>query len=127
MPADVTAVTAVDHNKHIAVTVPSEGGVEAVHMPTRRGEAQVSVMQHLDELEERQMQLEDIPSEWWLHGSDSGEGITNENLTAFNSLPGKMEKAVAKAVGGIRVYLDGQAVGYLVTPYVSQNIALDIG
>ena len=92
------------------------------------GDVYDSIIQHIDELDkDQQLGLEDIPASWWLHGSESGEGITNENLTAFNSLPGKMEKAVAKAVGGIRVYLDGQAVGYLVTPYVSQNIALDIG
>ena len=92
------------------------------------GDIYENIMRHLDEMDrEQQLTMEDLPASWWMHGSESGEGITNENLTAFNSLPGKMEKAVAKAVGGIRVYLDGQAVGNLVTPYVSQNIALDIG
>ena len=61
------------------------------------------------------------------NGADSGEGITNENLSAFNALPTNMTKAVAKGVSGIRVYLDGQTVGRLVAPYVSQEIASQIG
>ena len=61
------------------------------------------------------------------NGADSGEGITNENLSAFNALPTNMTKAVAKGVSGIKVYLDGQTVGRLVAPYVSQEIASQIG
>lgn len=92
------------------------------------GDVYDSIIQHLDQLDrDQQLGLEDLPANWWLHGNDTGEGITNENLSAFNALPANMEKSVAKAVGGIRVYLDGQAVGRLVTPYVSQQIASEIG
>lgn len=71
--------------------------------------------------------IEDLPANWWLHGNDTGnEGITNENLTAFNNLPGKMEKAVAKAVRGIRVEIDGQYAGRILAPYVSQEIATEV-
>ena len=94
----------------------------------RFGDVYEDIIQHLDQLDrDQQLGLEDLPANWWLHGNDTGEGITNENLTAFNALPANMEKSVAKAVGGIRVYLDGQAVGRLVTPYVSQQIASEIG
>lgn len=65
----------------------------------------------------------DLPANWWLHGRNTGEGITNENLTAFNSLPDKMQKAVAKGVSGIRVEIDGQSAGRILAPYVSEYIA----
>lgn len=92
------------------------------------GDVYEGIMKHLDTMDrDEQLGLEDLPANWWLHGNDTGEGITNENLSAFNALPANMEKSVAKAVGGIRVYLDGQAVGRLVTPYVSQQIASEIG
>ena len=68
----------------------------------------------------------DLPANWWLHGNDTGEGITNENLTAFNNLPSKMEKAVAKAVSGIRVSIDGRTAGQILAPYVSESIASNI-
>ena len=70
--------------------------------------------------------IEDLPANWWLHGNETGEGITNENLNAFNNLPGKMEKAVAKAVSGIRVEIDGQYAGRILAPYVSQEIATEV-
>ena len=65
----------------------------------------------------------DLPANWWLHGSNTGEGITNENLTAFNSLPEKMQKAVANGVSRIRVEIDGQSAGRILAPYVSEYIA----
>ena len=70
--------------------------------------------------------IEDLPANWWLHGNDNNEGITNENLSKFNSLPGNIEKAVSRAVSNIRVNMDGQAVGNLVAGYVSANIAASI-
>lgn len=70
--------------------------------------------------------IEDLPANWWLHGNDNNEGITNENLSKFNSLPGNIERAVSRAVSNIRVNMDGQAVGNLVAGYVSANIAASI-
>ena len=69
------------------------------------------------------MNLDDIPADWWMHGANQGEGITNENLSAFNALPDKMQKAVAKGVSGIRVTIDGQSAGRILAPYVSEYIA----
>ena len=87
-----------------------------------------SIIKHLDEMDrDQQLGLEDIPANWWLHGDDKGEGITNENLTAFNKLPGEMKKAVKEGVSGIRVYLDGRAVGSAVADEVSRQIASKIG
>lgn len=70
--------------------------------------------------------IEDLPANWWLHGNDNDDGITNENLSRFNSLPGEMKKAVKEGVSGIRVTLDGRAVGALVAEYVSAAIAENI-
>ena len=70
--------------------------------------------------------IEDLPANWWLHGNDNDDGITNENLSRFNNLPGEMKKAVKEGVSGIRVTLDGRAVGALVAEYVSAAIAENI-
>ena len=84
------------------------------------------MMNHLIQTEDNWRGIEDLPADWWLHGANQGEGITNENLSAFNSLPGKMEKAVARAVGGIRVTIDGRTAGQILAPYVSESIASNI-
>ena len=70
--------------------------------------------------------IEDLPANWWLHGNDNDDGITNENLSRFNNLPGEMKKAVKEGVSGIRVTLDGRAVGNIVAEYVSEAIAQQI-
>ena len=70
--------------------------------------------------------IEDLPAEWWKNPNNGGDGITNDNISKFNSLPGNIEKAVAKAVAGIRVSMDGRTVGQLVAPYVSEQIAESI-
>ena len=86
------------------------------------------LMSMIDMLQEKQgwQGIEDLPANWWLHGNDNNEGITNENLSKFNSLPGNIEKAVSRAVSNIRVNMDGQAVGNLVAGYVSAQIAASI-
>ena len=94
----------------------------------RFGDVYDSIIKHLDEMDrDQQLGLEDIPANWWLHGDDKGEGITNENLTAFNKLPGEMKKAVKEGVSGIRVYMDGRVVGGIVADEVSRQIAAQIG
>ena len=70
----------------------------------------------------------DLPSEWWQNlGSKLDNGVTSEDLSSFRGLPAGMQKAVqagaAAGVSGIRVNLDGRAVGELVAPYVSTMIA----
>lgn len=70
----------------------------------------------------------DLPASWWTNTGNSatgGDGITNENLSKFNSLPGDIEKAVARSISGIHVTMDGVAVGRLVASTVSQIIALN--
>ena len=84
------------------------------------------MMNHLIQTEDNWRGIEDLPADWWLHGANQGEGITNENLSAFNSLPNKMEKAVARAVSGIRVSIDGRTAGQILAPYVSESIASNI-
>jgi len=68
---------------------------------------------------------EDLPADWWdKFGPDNG--LSGEDLQGFRSLPGAMSSAVARGVSGIKVTLDGQTVGNLVAPYVSEQIALSI-
>ena len=74
--------------------------------------------------------LEDLPSEWWQHqGGNSGntDGLTSEDAKSMTGAVQQMPKAVAKALNGLTVKMDGQAVGYIVAPYVSQQIASQIG
>lgn len=67
-----------------------------------------------------------IPAYSW---TDRNE-LTSDDLSSFRGLPAEMSKAVASGaaagVSGITVNLDGQKVGILVAPYVSQEIARDI-
>ena len=74
--------------------------------------------------------LEDLPSEWWQHqGGNSGntDGMTSEDAKSMTGAVQSMPKAVAKALSGLSVKMDGQTVGYIVAPYVSQQIASQIG
>lgn len=63
-----------------------------------------------------------IPADWWTGKNE----LTQEDLNNFNSVPGMMKAAVREGVGNIRVIMDGQSVGYLVAPYVSEQIARDM-
>jgi hypothetical protein len=66
----------------------------------------------------------DLPADWWQSGG-STDGLTSDDISGFRSLPGQMKAAVQQGVNGIRVYMDGETVGRLVTPYVSEQIARD--
>ena len=65
----------------------------------------------------------DIPSTWWQNPSGQNNGITSSDLQGFRSLPGQVSSAVSRGISGIKVTLDGQTVGNLVAPYVSNYIA----
>ena len=62
-------------------------------------------------------------------GGNSGnqDGMTSADAKSMTDAVNKMPSAVQRGVSGIRVYMDGQAVGNLVAPYVSAAIARDIG
>ena len=64
-------------------------------------------------------------------GSSQQEGITSSDIDTFRRMPAQIELAAqrgtAKGVSGIKVTLDGVAVGRLMAPIVSQMIARDIG
>ena len=70
--------------------------------------------------------MEDLPASFW---EDAG-GVSEADLQGFRSVPNAMVAAVrtgaAEGVSGIRVFLDGETVGRLVAPYVSQGIARDV-
>ena len=70
--------------------------------------------------------MPNIPADAWTNQNN----ITSEDLSSFRGLPAQMLQAVASGaaagVSGITVNLDGQKVGVLVAPWVSQEIARDI-
>ena len=94
------------------------------------------LLARIDGLLESGYQEQDLP-EWWFSGPDwpgssgSGEGgLTSGDIQGFRSLPGQLQAAAragtAAGVSGIRVELDGAAVGRMVAPEVSRIIAADI-
>lgn len=62
--------------------------------------------------------LYDVPAESWIDGQE-----LNNNIGGLKTIPGLIEKAVARGISGIRVTMDGHEVGVLVAPTVSQEIA----
>ena len=91
------------------------------------------VFRKLDELDaEGKERPEDIPADWWMGAWTSGnqDGITSGDLQDFRGLPAGI-KAAAKAgvsagISGLKVNMDGRAVGAIVAPYVSEIIARDL-
>ena len=70
---------------------------------------------------------EDTPAFWWqTQGGNTGntDAMTGEQARTMTGAVTQMPAAVARAVSGIQVNMDGQAVGRLVAPYVSQQIAM---
>ena len=71
-------------------------------------------------------------SGWWQTQTNNGgnagntDGLTAVDAQNMTSAVQQMPGAVAKGISGIRVNLDGQTVGRLVAPYVSQQIAQEI-
>ena len=87
------------------------------------GDVYESIIRNLDKLSQLdQMNLTDIPSDWW----NNPNGLTSEDVSGFRSVPGLMKAAVREGVSNIRVIMDGQTVGNLVAPYVSEQIARDM-
>ena len=95
------------------------------------GDVYDSIIQHLDQLNrDQQLGMEDLPANWWQHqGGNSGntDGLTSEDAKSMTGAVQQMPKAVAKALSGLTVKMDGQTVAYIVAPYVSQQIASQIG
>lgn len=86
------------------------------------------LMEMIDTLQTRSdwQSLEDLPSEWWQHqGGNSGntDGLTSVDAENMTGAVRQMPAAVAKALNGLSVRIDGQTAGYIVAPYVSQYIA----
>ena len=85
-----------------------------------------TIMQRLEELGDKQKQLEDLPAEWWqTQGGNSGntDGMTAADARTMTQAVNNMPGAVARGMSNVKVVLDGQTVGNLVAPYVSANIA----
>ena len=76
-------------------------------------------------------QWQDLPAEWWKRIPEGENGVTSQDVSGLLQLPVGIQSAamsgIAAGIRGIRVTLDGRAVGELVAPYVSENIARDIG
>ena len=93
--------------------------------------------------------MEDIPADWYSNLSTdltdavaqmkvnteatraSSDKIASADFKRFNGLPVEIQRAAqagtAAGVNGIKVYMDGSAVGRLVAPYVSAIIANAVG
>ena len=77
----------------------------------------------LDGLPDSEFGSEDIPADWW-----------QTQTQVQKELPGKIEEAserganrgIVTGLRGVSVYLDGAAVGRLITPIVSENLARDL-
>lgn len=67
----------------------------------------------------------ELPADWWTNGGKN-EGLTSDDVSSFRTLPNNISAAVRNGVGNIRVTMDGQTVGRLVAPYVSEMIARDM-
>ena len=80
------------------------------------------IIEKLDEAGENQMNMEDIPSDWWIGGGKEN-GLSSEDINGFRSVPAQMRAAVREGVSGIKVTMDGYTVGNLVAPYVSEYVA----
>ena len=65
--------------------------------------------------------VEDLPATWW-----TNQGVNTDENNLINSLPGKIGAEIQNGMSGIKVVMDGETVGYLVAPYVSQEIAKTI-
>lgn len=74
--------------------------------------------------------MQDLPS-WWFASDWQNDQITSSDLQGFRGLPASIAAAVqagaSSGVSGIRVTLDGYTVGQLIAPYVSQQIATQVG
>lgn len=101
-------------------------------------EGQEELLDKIDQLiidmeqEEDWTNIQDLPAEFWQRagGVSGSSGISGADLQAFQGVPAAMAAAVAagaaQGVSGIRVALDGEAVGRLVAPYVSESVARDV-
>ena len=73
----------------------------------------------------------DTMPEWWFGtpadtwNNSGNSGLTTNDISGFKNVPGQMLGAVQRGVSGIKVTMDGQSVGRLVAPYVSQYIAAE--
>ena len=68
--------------------------------------------------------IEDLPS--WMFANPQGSGGNSELPAALNNLgglPGDISKAVITGMDGIRLYIDGQAAGRIIGPWMRQDMA----
>lgn len=70
----------------------------------------------------------DLPESWYINADkwNEGNGITSGDLQGFRGLPAQMKEAVRSGLRNMRVDLDGYAVGRMIAPYVSEEIAKEI-
>jgi len=79
-------------------------------------------------IEEIMQDLERRRNEGQSEGGNSGnaDGLSRQDAQSMTGAVNQMPAAVARALSGIRVYMNGQEVGNLVAPYVSAAIATRI-
>lgn len=85
------------------------------------------IIQHMGDTDPND--IPEIPASWWQNAGQNG--ITQSDISGLRSTVGTMGtmvyngayNAISRGLSGITVNMDGAAVGRLVAPYVSRNIA----
>jgi len=96
-----------------------------------------NISERLNELSESDGYPEDLPADWWMDadswktgGSANENGVTSKDVeslaSALGNVSGDARAGVREGIAGLKVTMDGQTVGRIVAPYVSQYIARDI-
>ena len=78
-----------------------------------------SLVEEMEKLPETEYGSEDIPADWW-------QQQTNVTRELPEKVEGATERGVIRGMSGIRVELDGDAVGRMITPYVDQRLAASL-
>ena len=83
-----------------------------------------TIMQRLDELGDKQMELDDLPADWWqTQGGNTGNTMTGDDAKSMTAAVRNMPGAVTKGLSGVKIYMDKTVVGSMVADEVSRQIA----
>jgi len=70
--------------------------------------------------------VNDVDSGWW-DDNDGWSRLPSDSVRGLTTLPEGVKEAIKSGMGSVKVVMDGQVVGNLVAPYVSEQIAREVG
>ena len=70
--------------------------------------------------------VNDVDSGWW-DDNDGWSRLPSDSVRGLTTLPEGVKEAIKSGMGNVKVVMDGQVVGNLVAPYVSEQIAREVG